>query len=121
MSKANETTEVMYVRIPKKLANTIREVKKEKDFQSWSTALLYWIQEQRDDRINSRLMEIEHDLKNWVALTMKAHQKSNFIAQKLDGDLELRDKEGQEITFSKLLQGIDKVPKEKMFKIAEGK
>lgn len=57
--KAEEITEVKYIRIPKKLANIIREVKAEGDFQSWSSALLYYIQERKDSQIQLELSDIK--------------------------------------------------------------
>ena len=62
MSKTEEITEVKYIRIPKKFANMIRKIKAEGDFQSWSGALLYHIQERRDSQIQLELLDIKVDL-----------------------------------------------------------
>ena len=54
-----DINESLTVRIPKNIAREVRKLKDDQDLNSYGLALQYWIEQQKDERVESQLIKLE--------------------------------------------------------------
>ncbi|MBA7496781.1 hypothetical protein ES702_07390 [subsurface metagenome] len=64
----NKSYEGMTIRVPVDIARELKELRKDKDLPSYGSALKYWIEQQRDEQIDTRLNEIEEKIKKMTKI-----------------------------------------------------
>lgn len=103
----------MVVRIPINIAKEVKKLREDKDLGSYGLALKYWIEQQKDEQIDSRLINLEEKieelgklLNTTMAITVKTNWKINVLASNPD---ERENKEGEQVETSEILKEIDQI------------
>lgn len=99
------------IRIPANIAKELKELKDGQDLSSYGLALQYWVRQQQDEEIQSRLIDLEEKIKEvgkllhtTMAIVIKTNWKMNILAANPDAR---ENKEGEVIEISELLKEID--------------
>jgi len=76
----NTTVNGMAIRLPKKIVDTLQQLKKEENLPSMAIALEFWLRQQVDERQQERLTKVEEKIERMHAGILRALKHSGKVA-----------------------------------------